>query len=50
MFGSLFKLTTNVAKVVTAPIEIAADVANAVVQPIAEGAEELVEAAKDLTD
>jgi hypothetical protein len=47
MFGSLFELATNVAKVVVAPIEVVAHVANAAVKPIAEGVAEVVKDVKD---
>jgi len=49
MFDSLFKTVVNVARVVTAPVEIIADVAQAVTKPIADIAQEVVDVIKDET-
>ena len=40
MFDALIDLTKNVVKVAAAPVEVALDVANAVVEPVAEVAED----------
>lgn len=53
MFGllkSVVDLTADVVKVVAAPVEIAADLAGAVVKPLAEVASELVDEVKRLKD
>jgi hypothetical protein len=47
MFGNLFDLATNVVKVVVAPVEVVAHVANAAVKPIAEGVAEVVKDVKE---
>lgn len=49
LFDSIGSLVGNVAKVVIAPVEIVADLGNAIVKPIADGAEALVDEVKDLT-
>lgn len=49
MFGSLLKLTKDLVTIVTAPVEIAIDLTGAVVKPIAEVAEEIVDDIKDIT-
>jgi len=43
----MFNLLANLARVVIAPIEVVAVVANAAVQPVAELAEDLVKDIKD---
>jgi hypothetical protein len=53
MFGlleSLVDLTTDVVKVVAAPVEMAVDLAGAVVKPVAEVASDLVDDIKSLKD
>ena len=54
MFGSLLGIVTDVAKVVTAPVEIALDATRIITKPIgdiAEGAtKEFKQAVKDLTE
>jgi hypothetical protein len=49
MFKSLFGVLENVVTVVTAPIEIAADVAKEVTKPLADAAKEVTKEVKDLT-
>jgi hypothetical protein len=48
IFDGLTNLAANVVKVAVAPIEMVVDVTNAVVQPIAEAAEDLVEDVKSI--
>lgn len=48
MFNSLFGVVTDVAKIVTAPVEVALDTTRVVTKPLADVAEEIVEGAKDL--
>lgn len=54
MFKSLLGIVSDVATVVTAPVEIALDVTRVVTKPIAdlaeEAAAEVKEATKDITD
>lgn len=53
MFGlldSLIDLTKDVAQVVTAPLEIVVDVADAAVKPIADAAKGVVDDVKSLKD
>ena len=50
MFGllnSIVDLTTNVVKVVVAPVEVVATLANAAVKPVAEVVTDLVQDIKD---
>lgn len=47
MFGLLAELVTNVAKIVAAPIELTATVANAAIKPIADTVAELAKDVKD---
>lgn len=49
LFDSLGDLVGNVAKVVVTPVEIAADLANAVVKPLADGVDAIADEVKDLT-
>ena len=49
LFDSLTDLVGNVTRVVVTPVEIVADVANAVVKPIADGVETIKDEVKDLT-
>lgn len=49
LFDSLTSLVTDVAKVVVTPVEIAADLADAVVKPVADGLQDIAEGVKDLT-
>lgn len=46
----IFDLLTDIVKIAVAPIEIVANVAQVVTKPIAEVAEEIVDASKDLID
>lgn len=48
LFDSIGSLVGSVAKVVTAPVEMVVDVADAVVRPLADGAEALKDEMKDL--
>jgi hypothetical protein len=48
IFDSIFSLTGNVAKVVLAPVEIAVDLADTVVMPVADAAGEIVDGIKEL--
>jgi hypothetical protein len=53
MFGILdnvFKLVEDVATIAIAPVVVVAEVASAVVHPIAEGAIVVIEEVKDLLD
>jgi len=51
MFDSLVNLTKNVVSIATAPIEIAVDITNAVVKPVADVARDTTKAVKEeLTD
>ncbi len=49
MFNSLINLTKNVVDVVVAPIEMAVDLTNAAVKPIADGLNEVVQEVKDIS-
>lgn len=49
MIMGLFDIFDDVVKIVTAPIEIAADVTRAVTKPMAEVAQDVVKEVKDLT-
>lgn len=49
LFDSVLDLTKNVADVAIAPIEIAVDVTNAAIKPVADLANETVEEVKDAT-
>lgn len=49
LFDSLTNLVTDVAKTVTKPVEIAVDITDAVVKPLADGLDELSKEVKDLT-
>ena len=50
MFSSLLKLTTDLVRIATAPVEIAADITRIVTEPIAEAAEDTVESVKDAVE
>lgn len=53
MFGlldSLVELTTDVVKVVAAPVEMAVDLADAAIKPVADAAGEMVKDIKSLKD
>ena len=54
MLRSLFGVVTDIAKIITAPVEIGLDLTRTVTKPVAEAAEDVVEsvkgAAEDLTD
>jgi len=47
MFKSLFELGKDVVDIATAPVEIAVDVTRAVTEPIAETAQDCVDAVKE---
>ena len=49
MLNSLFSVVTDVAKIVTAPVEIALDTTRAITKPVAEVAETMVKEVEDLT-
>jgi hypothetical protein len=49
LFDSILGVVENVTTVVVAPVEIAADLAQAATKPVAEAAEQLVEDVKQLT-
>lgn len=46
MFGSLLGVATDLVKIATAPVEIAADITRAVTKPIADAATETTKAIK----
>ena len=48
MFKSLLGVVENVARVVTAPIEIAANTVSVVTKPVADAAQECVDEVKDI--
>lgn len=50
LFDSITDLVGSVAKVVAAPVEVVVNVANAVVEPLAEAAEEIIKDVKSLND
>jgi hypothetical protein len=50
LFESVVDLTTDIVKVVAAPVEVAVDLAGAVVKPVAEVVGEIVEDVKSLKD
>jgi hypothetical protein len=50
MFGSLFNVVLDTARIVTAPVEIVLDVVAVPIQAIAEVASDLVEDVKSLKD
>jgi hypothetical protein len=50
MIKSLFNLTKDVAEIVTAPIEIAADLTRTVTKPVADTLKEIAEEVKPETD
>lgn len=54
MFGSLLGVITDTAKIVAAPLEIAADLTRVVTKPVAELAQEVAkevkQVSKDITD
>lgn len=50
MFDSTFGVAGDVLRVVTAPIEIAADAAKVITQLLAEAAQEVVDSVKELKD
>lgn len=50
IFDSLTSLVTNVAKIVVAPAEVVVDLADAVVKPLADAAEEIVKDIKSIKD
>ena len=47
MLNSVFGLVSDVARIVTAPVEIAVDAARVVTQPVAETLQEVVDEVKD---
>lgn len=50
LFDSIADLATNVVKVAAAPIEVAVDLTNAVVKPMADAAEVVVQDVKSIKD
>lgn len=48
MFKSIVGIFEDAAKIVAAPVSIAADVTRAVTKPLAQGAEEVAKVVKDL--
>jgi hypothetical protein len=50
MFTSLFDLAANLTKIVVAPIEVVAGVANTVLEPVVEATEEIVKDIKSIND
>lgn len=50
MFGSLLDLAVNTVRVVAAPVELVLDVANEVVKPVADTAEELANDIRSIFD
>jgi len=50
MFGSLLKLTKDVAEIVTAPVEIAIDAARVVTKPTADMVQDAVKDLKEATE
>ncbi len=50
LFKSVVELTTDVAKVVATPVEMAVDLADAAVKPLVEVAEDLSKEIKSLKD
>jgi len=49
MFKSLFGIAADIARVVTAPVEIALDVTRSVTKPIAELTDQTVNGIKEIT-
>jgi len=49
MFDSLLGIVKDAVRVVTAPVEIAADVAKSVTEPIADATQEVVDGVKEVT-
>ncbi len=50
MLRSLFGVVTDIAKIITAPVEIGLDLTRTVTKPVADVAEDLVEDVKDLVE
>jgi len=50
LFDSVINLTKNVTDIVVAPVEIAVDLTNAAVKPLADAANEVVEDTKEALD
>jgi len=50
IFNNLAKATVDVLKVATAPVEVAAVVAQAVTKPVREAADEVVDMTKEIFD
>lgn len=54
MFDSIFNVVKDVSRVVTAPVEIGADLASALTKPVADAAQDCVdgikETVKDISD
>ncbi len=50
MFKSIFNLAEDVARVVTAPVEILSDIAQVVTKPSADLAQDIVDEVKGLID
>jgi len=50
MFKSIFSVLEDVTRVVTAPVEVLADMAQLVTKPVADAAQTIVDEVKGLTD
>lgn len=50
IFESITELACDLVKIVAAPVEIAVDAADALLKPVAEAAQDVVEAVKSLKD
>lgn len=49
LLDSVFSLAVNTTKVVLAPVEVVADLANAVVEPVKEAVDEIVKDVKSIS-
>lgn len=49
LFDSLIDLAVDTTRIVTAPVEVVVDVAAAAIKPIADGAQSIVDSAKEIT-
>jgi hypothetical protein len=50
LFGSLFDVVENTVKIAAAPVEAVVELANAVLEPVAEAVEEIVSDIKSIKD
>lgn len=50
LLGSLSDLVDDALRIVSAPVDVAVDLTSAVVKPLAEGAQAVVDEVKDLTE